>query len=268
MAEPCKTATGSYHLALPKAAGQAAGLAGGKTPLPVVFFFHGHNSSGANVVRNRALLKQITGRGYLLVAPNGTAGPGRRALGWPARPDAAGRRDDLAFIQEVRRDLTRHVTVDPSRMFVTGFSSGGSMAWYLACYGEDAYTAFAPIAGGLRRPLPENGRCPSGPQNVLHLHGFSDAQVPLEGRAIREWHQGDVFEGLAIMRATNACRAHPNRFERRDGHQCRRWSSCAGERRIAFCLHPRGHEIPPGWSALVMDFFAAAARPRKADAIE
>ena len=244
---PCKTATGTYHLAFPDDWD-------GRARLPAVIYFHGHSSSGRNVVRNKRLVNKITKRGYLLIAPNGTAGKGRTALGWPARRDADGRRDDVAFTSEVMASVRRRVSLDEKKILVTGYSSGGSMAWHLACYTFDTFTGFAPIAGGLRRPVPV-GKCPAGPVRLLHIHGFSDPQVPLEGRGIRDWHQGNVFEGLSILRKTNGCRSNPTAFTTRGRYQCRQWSGCKSGKDIEFCLHPRGHELPRGWDNRVFQWF-------------
>lgn len=245
---PCKTATGTYHLAFPKEWD-------GKSALPAVVYFHGHNSSGRNAVRNKGLLRKITGRGYLMIAPNGTAGNGRTALGWPANRKVKGRRDDIAFTSDVMNAVRQRVALDEKKILVTGFSSGGSMAWHLACYTFDTFTAFAPVAGGLRRPVPEHGQCPAGPVRLLHIHGFSDAQVPLEGRAIRDWHQGDVFEGLSVLRNTNGCRSNPSAFTTKGRYQCRQWNGCKSRKDIEFCLHPRGHEMPRGWDNRVFEWF-------------
>lgn len=244
---PCKTTSGTYHLAFPADWD-------GKSTLPAVVFFHGHNSSGRNAIRNKSLARKFTKRGYLMIAPNGTAGNGRTALGWPANRAAKGRRDDIAFVSEVMASVRQRLPLDKGKLLVTGFSSGGSMAWHLACYTFDKFTAFAPVAGGLRRPAPE-GKCPAGPVRLLHIHGFSDAQVPLEGRAIRDWHQGDVFEGLSKLRQTNGCRSNPTAFTTRGRYQCRQWTGCKSRKDIEFCLHPRGHELPRGWDNRVFQWF-------------
>ncbi len=244
---PCKTASGTYHLAFPDEWD-------GRSPLPAVVFFHGHNSSGRNAVRNKGLLRKITGRGYVMIAPNGTAGSGRTALGWPANRMAKGRRDDVAFTSEVMNAVRQRVALNEKKILVTGFSSGGSMAWHLACYTFDTFTAYAPVAGGLRRPVPE-GRCPAGPFRLLHIHGFADAQVPLEGRGIRDWHQGDVFEALSTLRKTNGCRSNPTGYTTKGRYQCRQWTTCKSGKDIEFCLHPRGHEMPRGWDNRVFEWF-------------
>lgn len=244
---PCETASGRYHLAFPEDWD-------GSSPLPAVLFFHGHNSDGAAIIKSDGLRSAFTERGYLLIAPEGTAGPGRTALGWPARPQAEGRRDDLAFTGEVMADIEGRLSLDRARLLVSGFSSGGSMAWYLGCYGPGRFAGFAPVAGALRRPTPPEA-CPNGPQRLLHIHGFADQQVPLEGRHIREWHQGDVFESFSILRATNQCRSNPTRFETGQPFACRIWTGCGSDRDIQLCLHDGGHGMPKGWADKVLTWF-------------
>ncbi len=246
---PCRTASGIYHLAFP-------GDWDGKARLSAVMFFHGHNSSGRNAVSNKSLVKKFAGRGYLLIAPTGTAGNGRTALGWPANRRSSGRRDDIAFVSEVIADIEKRLPLQRDKILVTGFSSGGSMVWHLACYSFDRFAAYASVAGGLRRPLPDE-KCPGGPFRMLHIHGFGDAQVPLEGRGIRDWHQGDVFEGLSVLRKTNGCRSNPTDFSVFGQFQCRRWDGCESGATVEFCLHPRGHELPRGWAEKVLEWFEA-----------
>lgn len=247
LGDPCETASGEYHLAFP-------GGWDGTSKLPAVLFFHGFRSSGENVIKNKGLAAAFGKSGYLLIAPNGSSSPGFTAKGWPARPDALDRRDDIAFVSEVLDDVTRRLPLDRGRVLVSGFSSGGSMAWHLGCYAKERFAGFAPVAGGLRRPNPPEA-CPAGPMRVLHIHGFADQQVPLEGRAIRDWHQGDVFESLAILRTTNQCRSNPTRVETSGILECRIWDGCGSGRDIQFCLHQGGHNLPEGWSERVLKWF-------------
>lgn len=72
------------------------------------------------------------------------------------------------------------------------------MVWYLACHRPARFAAFAPIAGAFWEPLPE--RCTGPRPKLIHVHGTSDATVPLAGRTLRSgYRQGDVFRSLAIL---------------------------------------------------------------------
>ncbi|MEM9228033.1 MAG: alpha/beta fold hydrolase [Pseudomonadota bacterium] len=245
---PCTIDGGDYHLMAPDGWD-------GATPLPALVFFHGFRSSGASVFRSAGLKRTFGGQGFLVIAPNGAKRPGTDIRAWPARPDVG--RDDVAFTLDVVEDVARQVPLARDSVYVTGFSAGGSMAWMMACYAGERFAGFASVAGALRRPNPAPV-CPTGPVRMLQIHGFADAQVPLEGRGIRDWHQGDVFESLSLVRRTNECRSNPDAISIGDPFSCREWSSCAGGG-VKMCLHTGGHGLPAGWTDLALDWFMGAA---------
>lgn len=253
---------GTYYLAFPA-------RWDGKRPLKPFVFFHGHNGSGAGEIRNRMLVDGVTGRGFLMIAPDGPmfSFRGQRVRGWAARPEDGnprGGRNDIRFVEKVLAEVARRYPVLPAETVVSGFSSGGSMAWYFSCYSKMKLAGVYAVSGALRRPLPAGGakradgsiaaRCPGGPRRLMHLHGFVDRVVPLEGRGIRNWHQGDVFEALAVQRNTNSCRSRPDTLSARGPFWCRSWTSCESRQPVRFCLHPGGHGIPPGWLELGMNW--------------
>ena len=248
---------GTYHVAFPADWD-------GKSQLVPFFFFHGHNGSGASVIANRSLVNTVTGKGYALIAPDGPefTFSNRTTRGWAARREPGaprGGRDDIAFVERVLDDLKTRWSMKTQLSVMSGFSSGGSMAWYFGCYSSRPVGAIAALAGGLRRPLPEGvqsqrGVCPGGPRRLIHIHGFADRQVPLEGRAIRSWHQGDVFEGLAVQRRTNGCVSRPSQMKIEGRLWCRSWIGCKSDNAVRLCLHPGGHGTPKGWFSLVHDW--------------
>ncbi|MEP1208845.1 MAG: alpha/beta fold hydrolase [Rhizobiaceae bacterium] len=260
---------GTYYVASPaNGSGNGEGVSADK-PLKAFVFFHGHNGSGAAMMRNKGLSNALAEAGYLLVAPDGPQFTfnGRTTRGWAARPEGEnprGRRDDVKFVENVLADLSKRFELDPSKTVVSGFSSGGSMAWYFSCYSKAPLAGVVAVAGGLRRPLPENGQrqadgslartCPGGPRKLIHIHGFSDRQVPLEGRRIRSWHQGDVFEGLAVQRHTNQCQSRPDQISAKGTFWCRQWNRCRSQQPIQLCLHKGGHGMPKNWLQQVLNW--------------
>ena len=246
---------GTYHLVFPE-------NWDGKQKLKPFVFFHGHNGSGKAVARNKNLARTVAKAGYVLVAPDGPEFTfrGRTTRGWAARLEGAsprGARDDIAFVERVLEDVSERIPTVSNSTVLSGFSSGGSMAWYVGCYSKRSYAAITAVAGGLRRPLPapygqdatgaDLRKCPGGPRKMLHIHGFADGQVPLEGRGIRSWHQGDVFEGLSVQRTTNQCGSKPAKIETKGNLWCRDWTGCETGVPIRFCLHAGGHGTPSGW---------------------
>ena len=179
---PCAVAGGDYFLAFPDDWD-------GESPLPALIFYHGHRSSGLSVLNSGSMHDAFGDHGYLLIAPNGAKRPGTDIRAWPARPTTDGARDDVAFSLDVIEDVAARVPLDRDRLYVAGFSAGGSMAYMMACYEGQRFAGAVSIAGALRRPIPD-GLCPGGPVSMLHFHGYADTQVPLEGRGHRRLAPG------------------------------------------------------------------------------
>jgi len=131
------------------------------------------------------------------------------------------------------------------------------MAWMMGCYEGDRFAAVISVAGALRRPAPE-GRCPNPTPRALQVHGFGDRQVPFEGRGIRDWHQGDVHQTLALFRASNGCRSNPNDISVSENWRTRQWRTCRiGD--LAYAEHDGGHGLPRGWTNLAARWFEEGA---------
>ncbi len=83
--------------------------------------------------------------------------------------------DDVAFIRAAVATIERMLPIDPRRVYATGMSNGGMMAYRLAC-DTDVFAAVAPVAATLL------GQCPSpDPVSLIHVHGTADRRVRLDG---------------------------------------------------------------------------------------
>lgn len=246
--DACETPLGSYFVASPESGAEGR---------PVVLFFHGGGGWGSRILGMREdMTAEFTGRGYVVVAPNGKKRPGGKfGPGWSFIPTLAPQRDDLAFAREVLTDAEARFGVDRARVLMTGFSIGGSLVSYLACRDPSVAAAFAPVAGAFWNPPPED--C-VGPVRLLHTHGWRDKTVPLEGRPLRKdplVEQGDVFETLRRWRVRNGCtKLRADEFVTEGPFWRRIWTSC-DTGALEFALHPSGHEVPDAWPALAMNWF-------------
>ncbi|MEM1312991.1 MAG: CocE/NonD family hydrolase [Pseudomonadota bacterium] len=239
---------GVYHLALPE----------GDGPHPAVFFLHGWGGRADRTMANDGIRGALLARGYAVIAPQGMPRrEGERGGAWNsfASPD---RRNDVAFLAAVAEDAAARAPLDRGRIVASGFSGGGMMVWRAACDAPETFAAYAPIAGLLWRPLPE--AC-AGPVRMLHIHGWTDPVVPLEGRSVAGGRitQGDVFRGLDLMRDANACaKDDPDEYAQagpQNAFWLRRWTDCAPGSALEFALFHGGHRVPAGWSALTLDWF-------------
>lgn len=242
---PCELEGGSYHLRLPE----------GDGPHPVLVWYHGHRGNGASIHRSGGLERDFLDHGYALLAPNGfRSGDGPRSF--PGRKGAP--RNDVDFTFDILQAAGERAKLDLNRIFVGGFSAGGSMAWLLACEAGDRLAGLVSVAGALRRPNPTSCEGLAG-LPVMQIHGFGDGQVPFEGRGIRNWHQGSVWEILDRAREANGCRSNPDEIEISVNFRTRVWDvSCTGAP-VRLDIHDGGHGLPHGWTARARMFLEGSS---------
>lgn len=234
-----RTVDGGSYMARPPAGWD------GRSPLPLLVFFHGYRQRGAAVMSIETLTAAADRHGVLLVAPDGLEGS------WAHQGSPSSRRDEAAFLDALMADVEQHWPIDPARRWAAGFSQGGSMAWHAACFRGRSFSAFMPVAGAFWRPHPQ--ACPGGPVALLHTHGTADTVVPMTGRRIREvFHQGDVRAGMAFWRRQDGCAAEPSRVVGVEQLDCEIWTGCASGRELRLCLHSGGHTIPKGWAEMAL----------------
>ncbi len=233
---PCPVANGDYLMRTPPGWD-------GKTPLPVILFFHGAFNTARDSMGDEGLKKAAADNGALLVFADG------ENKNWSYPGKMRGTRDDFKYTDNVLDDVERRLPVDKANILASGFSVGGSMVWYLACLQASRFRAFAPVAGAFWEPMPET--CPAGPVSLRHTHGTNDHTVPMAGRELRGglYKQGDVNESLRRLRARDECPEAPDRTYEKDGATCRVWSAktCATGHEIEVCLHGGDHMLDGRW---------------------
>lgn len=249
----CTIEMGEYALHLPK-----AGAGSTDKPVPALLYFHGAGGSGPKAMRNKGMLNTFTDRGYAVIAPSGLKRPNSRfGPGWSFLPFREKQRDELAFAKAILADVAANHGIDRDRVLTSGFSIGGSLVWYLACQDPNLSRAYAPVAGAFWRPHPDSQDC-KGPVKMLHTHGWRDGTVPLEGRPLGggRIYQGDVFEGMRIMREVNDCnQLRADKFETSGKFWRRKWTKCTPGSALEFALHTGGHGVPKGWAEMAIDWF-------------
>lgn len=255
--DPCKVPLGEYNVSLPNNASTAE-------KIPAVVFFHGAGRSGGDTLKNTRMTKTMNDRGYAVIAPSGLKRPNSRfGPGWSFIPGRKKMRDELSFTRELLDDASQRFAIDRNRVLMSGFSIGGSLVWYLACQDASVAAAYAPVAGAFWRPHPSSEDC-AAPVKLMHTHGWRDKTVPLEGRPLGGGtiYQGDVFQGMQIMRKLNGCEGlRADEFDTtsvkgaKDPFWQRWWTRCTPGSNLRLVLHTGGHSIPKGWTTMALDWF-------------
>jgi polyhydroxybutyrate depolymerase len=152
----------------------------GSRTFPVVLAFHGGGSDADMMVAFCGLNDKADRAGFLAVYPNGT-GRLPRALTWNAGNCCAyamqNKVDDVAFTRAVIADLEKALKVDGKRIYATGMSNGGMMAYRLAAELSERIAAVAPVGG----PMGTETCKPKRPVPVMHFHGTADEFAPFAG---------------------------------------------------------------------------------------
>ncbi len=136
-------------------------------PVPLVFIFHGYTQMDSDMTVwgfNEVADKE----GFLVVYPNGvdTAWNVSVCCGGALKKNI----DEIAFIQQILADLGTHFSIDPKRIYSSGFSNGGILSYRLACEMSDTFAAIAPVEGYLLT----NPCQPKQPVSVMEVHGLDD----------------------------------------------------------------------------------------------
>lgn len=232
---PCSVGERRYHARPPE------GWDGARR-LPVLVHFHGWGRTGADVLRNARITEPAADAGLLLIAPDGR---GKSWAFWGAESP------DIAFADRLIADVARRWPVERERVFVSGFSYGGAMAWRLACARGPAFAAYLPIAGGLWGQA--ETVCPGGPARVLHVHGLDDQVFGLPIRPMDR-----IDDGVLLWRRVNHTTEMPQSRYRDGGFDCRFWEGREDGRDVTLCTHPGGHAIPEDWLGRVLPDLLAA----------
>lgn len=155
-----------------------------RAPHPaLVFVLHGSmgNAEQARTGTFYAFDELADREGFVVAYPDGFEGHWndcRRAAPYSANAQDV---DDVGFLRALATRLEAEQGVDPSRIYATGISNGGQMAYRLALEAPDLVAAVAPVAAGL--PDDANLDCTRAgkPVAVLILNGTEDPMNPFYG---------------------------------------------------------------------------------------
>jgi polyhydroxybutyrate depolymerase len=141
---------------------------------PLVVMLHGGFGSGSQAERSYHWDAEAEAGRFLVAYPDGlyrawNAGGG--CCGRPARMQV----DDIGFIAAMVAAIGRAIPLDANRVYATGMSNGGILAYTLACY-TTLFAAIGPVAATqlAGRPSPDA-------VSVIHIHGTADKNIPYDG---------------------------------------------------------------------------------------
>jgi polyhydroxybutyrate depolymerase len=160
--------------------------------------------------------------------------------------------DDVAYVKALLAQLAADYCVDPKRIYATGFSNGGFLAYRLACEMSDVFAAVAPVSGV--EGFPASACTPSRAVPVIHFHGTSDPVVkynggtpviPLDIAAGITFRSVD--ETIQIWRTKDGCLASGKTIFQHGDTTCVDYGTCRDGAQVTLCtIDGGGHTWPGG----------------------
>jgi polyhydroxybutyrate depolymerase len=136
-------------------------------PAPIVIVLHGSPIDASGLEGLIHFQAEASAGGFLAVYPDGCD------QDW----DPSHNSYDIVFIGKMLDKLESQFQVDRSRVYVTGVSAGGIMAYRVACDMADRIAAVASVAGSMWW----DDCKPARPISILEMHGTLDANLPYDG---------------------------------------------------------------------------------------
>jgi polyhydroxybutyrate depolymerase len=143
--------------------------------LPLVIVLHGALGNSWSAQYDSGMSEQAEKDHFIVAYPNGEWRTWN--AGGCCGPARVMKVDDVGFIRELIHRVKNELPVDQDRIYVTGISNGGMMAYRLAGELADEIAAIAPIEGCMY-PFKLDS---SVPVSVVSIHGTEDKIIRYDG---------------------------------------------------------------------------------------
>jgi polyhydroxybutyrate depolymerase len=202
------------------------------TLTPLVINFHGAGSSLQEQTLISGMNEKAETEGFISVYPQASSNNSRA---WFLADGPAGS-IDVEFTQAIIDSLREKSTIDPQRIYATGFSNGGGLVHSLGCLMSDTFAAIAPVAGAYVYWAP----CEiNSPVSVIAIHGDADPAVAYSGGG---YSTPDWAETWAKR---NGCDAGSTTSQPYDDIFIQAWETCPdGVAVMLFTIAGGGHIWP------------------------
>jgi polyhydroxybutyrate depolymerase len=235
-----------------------------KTKAPLIFVLHGSISSGAGVRLQTGYEFDLLAEkfGFVVVYPDGYENHWndcRASADYVANTQNI---DDVAFFDLIVKELGSKLRIDKSKVFATGFSNGGHMAYRLGLEHPDQFSGVAAFAANL--PVKDNLDCePSGqPVSIAIFNGTEDPINPHTGGLVSiagNSSRGEVLsssataaywlglagvDGQPVLVQKERVQHAERDGDKQTSVEERRWSNSDGIQVRLYTLQGSGHVMP------------------------
>lgn len=158
--------------------------------IPLVVALHGYKDNPRLMEFYTGLSRKADKEKFAVVYPYGTKSTEDKYLSWNGGSccgnGVVNNVEDIDFINSLTDELIKNNNIDPTRIYLVGFSNGGLLAYKIFSETPDRYKAFAVISGSIGGKVYKNIPeyvipQPHKPASVLVIHGMKDSRIPYYG---------------------------------------------------------------------------------------
>ncbi len=222
----------------------------GNTDLPLIIAMHGGFGNAYNMQDQSQLSVKADAENFIVVYPEGLEG-GLLGIsswnaGWCCGWASNNNIDDVGFIDALLDRLVSDFAIDTNRIYATGISNGGFMAYRLACELSDRIAAIAPVAASMSM----TSCMPQRPVPIISFHSYLDTNVPYGGGVGSgpSGHYNSPQDSiLNVWSAMNVCSITNDTIINNSQFMHRKWSDCdCGTEIEQYVTQDGGHSWPGG----------------------
>lgn len=228
------------------------------TQVPLVVVLHGGGGSAVSTIKMTGFDTQADRAGFIVVYPNGTdrSRPLLNMMGKPGfltwnAGNCCGYAlennvDDTGFLRAVVKQVENDYRIDPRKIYATGISNGGMLAYTLACEASDTFAAVGIVSGIITDPACK----PSHPVAVIHFHGSADQNVPINGgvgsKAYIKDDRPPVQDSIDLWVKADGCDTRPQESQV-PGLVIKTYTGCRDGTAVTYyIIQGGGHSWPGG----------------------
>lgn len=215
----------------------------------LVIAMHGGGGNANQFETTSRLTQKANDAKFIVVYPEGVKSTGPLgARTWNAGEccdyAAINNINDVKFISELINKLTNTYKIDPKKVYATGHSNGGMLAYRLACELSGKVAAIAPNGCTM---VVKDACIPSRPVPVLHMHSVLDNHVPyIGGTGVLNAHYPPLDSVLNVWSINNSCGTSSKIIVDNAYYTFTKWVDCNSNSNINYYLTKDGGHAWPG----------------------
>lgn len=211
----------------------------------LVIALHGGGGSSTQFEKLSQLTQKASSAKFIVVYPNGSGTIKTWNAGQCCGSAVTDKVDDVGFISKMIDKLNSTYKIDPKKVYVTGHSNGGMLAYRLACELSDKIAAIAPNASTMvitdckpKRSVPIIQIGSKLDENVPYLGGFGSGVTQINFTPVEQ-----VLAGWSVI---DGC-TNPKKLAFSNNLYAQyQWTGCNASRIDFYLTNDGGHSWSGG----------------------